>query len=271
MRTEDVTSDERSRADALDRLIDVAAAGTAGGDLDPLIALAAEFRSALAPAPAAGAVRARVLARVTNRVAASQAAPRLGWRTILRPAYALAGLLLVLTLTFGATAAYASEAALPGDALYGVKRGLEDVQLVLSATAAGDSALIEHFADRRLDEIEALTGRGRWDDAERALQAYPEVVDELLAVSQADAVDSQAARLAHHLEVLLRVAEKTPAEAQPALLRALERADRGRQEVEGRRQDPQPIPPGQRDAEDDSDRGPRKTPPGQERKDQGGD
>ena len=266
-----MTSDEQGRADALDRLIDVPAGGKAGGDLDPLIALAAEFRRALAPAPASGAVRARVLARVMNRVAASQAAPRLGRRTILRPAYALAGLLLVLTLTFGATAAYASEAALPGDALYGVKRGLEDVQLLLSTTAAGDSALVEHFADRRLDEIEALTGRGRWEDAERALQAYPEVVDELLAVSQADAVDSQAARLAHHLEVLLRVAEKTPAEAQPALLRALERADRGRQEVEGRRQDPQPIPPGQRDAEDDSDRGPRKTPPGQERKDQGGD
>ena len=266
-----MTSDEQGRADALDRLIDVPAGGKAGGDLDPLIALAAEFRSALAPAPAAGAVRARVLARVMNRVAASQAAPRLGRRTILRPAYALAGLLLVLTLTFGATAAYASEAALPGDALYGVKRGLEDVQLLLSTTAAGDSALVEHFADRRLDEIEALTGRGRWEDAERALQAYPEVVDELLAVSQADAVDSQAARLAHHLEVLLRVAEKTPAQAQPALLRALERADRGRQEEERRRQDPQPIPPGQRDAEDDSDRGPRKTPPGQERKDQGGD
>ncbi len=266
-----MTSDEQRRADALDRLIDVAAAGTAGGDLDPLIAVAAEFRSALAPAPAAGAVRARVLARVTNRVAAPQAAPRLGWRTILRPAYALAGLLLVLTLTFGATAAYASEAALPGDMLYRVKRGLEDVQLVLSTTAVGDSALVEHFADRRLDEIEALTGRGRWDDAERALQAYPEVVDDLVALSQGEAADSQAARLAHHLEVLLRVAEKTPAEAQPALLRALERADRGRQEVERRRQDPKPIPPGQRDAEDDSDRGPRKTPPGQERKDQGGD
>jgi len=266
-----VTSDEQSRADALDRLIDVAPAGKAEGDLDPLIALAAEFRSALAPAAAAAPARARVLARLTNRLAATKGAPRLGWRTILRPAYALAGLLLALTLTFGATAAYASEAALPGDVLYGVKRGLEDVQLILSTTAAGDSALVEHFADRRLDEIETLTGRGRWDDAERALQAYPEVVDELVALPQADAVDSQAARLAHHLEVLRRVGEKTPAEAQPALLRALERADRGRQEVERRRQDPQPTPPGQKDAEDDADRGPRRTPPGQERKDQGGD
>ena len=267
-----MSSNEQSRADALDRLIDGTEAGATGSEgLGALVSLAAHLRGALAPATAAAQVRARVLARVTNRVAALQAAPRLGRRTILRPAYALAGLLLVLTLTFGATAAYASEAALPGDALYGVKRGLEDVRLVLSTTAAGDSALVEHFADRRLDEIEALSGRGRWDDAERALQDYPQVVDELVALSQADAVDSQAARLAHHLEVLLRVAEKTPAEAQPALQRALERADRGRQEVERRRQVPKPIPPGQRDVEDDSDRGPRKTPPGQERKDQGGD
>ena len=266
-----MTTDEQRRADALDRLIDVAAAGTAGGDLDPLIALAAEFRSALAPAPAAGPVRARVLVRVTNRVAASQAAPRLGWRTILRAAYALAGLLLVLTITFGATAAYASEAALPGDVLYGVKRGLEDIQLVLSTTVAGDSALVEHFADRRVDEIEALTGRGRWDDAERALQAYPEVVDELLALSQGAAADSQAARLAHHLEVLLRVAEKTPAEARPALLRALERADRGRQEVERRRHELKPSDDPQGQEEDDEGRGPKKTPPGQERKDGLGD
>jgi len=267
-----VTSDEQRRADALDRLMDGAAAGATGSeDLGALVSLAADLRGGLAPAPAARAVRARVLARVTNGVAASQAAPRLGRRTILRPAYALAGLLLVLTLTFGATAAYASEAALPGDVLYGVKRGLEDVQLVLSTTAAGDSALVEHFADRRVDEIEALTGRGRWDDAERALQAYPEVVDELVALSQADAVDSQAARLGHHLEILRRVAEKTPAEAQPALLRALERADRGRQEVERRRHELKPSDDPQGQEEDDEGRGPKKTPPGQERKDGLGD
>jgi hypothetical protein len=189
----------------------------------------------------------------------------------LRPAYALAGLLLVLTLTFGATAAYASEAALPGDVLYGVKRGLEDVQMVLSATAAGDSALIERFADRRVDEIEALTGRGRWSDAERALQAYPEVVDEMLALSQAEDLDSQAARLSHHFEVFTRVRANAPLEAQPALLRALENADRGRQEVERRRHEPKPERPGQSQGDNNSDRGPKKTPPGQERKDRGGD
>lgn len=269
-----MTSDEQRRADALDRLIEDPAAGEAGGgELGLLIALAADLRSALAPAPAAEPLRARVQARVARGAATARTAPRPGWRMSLRPAYALAGLLLVFSLAFGATAAYASEAALPGDVLYGVKRGVEDVQLVLSTTAAGDSALVEHFADRRVDEIEALTGRGRWDDAERALQAYPEVVDELVTLSQADAVDSQAARLSHHLEVLTRVGANTPAEAQPALLRALDRADRGRQEVERRRHEPKPSddPPGQFQGDDDSDRGPKKTPPGQERKDRGAD
>lgn len=267
MRIEDVTSDERSRADALDRLIDGAAArATRSEDLGALVSLAADLRGALAPAPAARALPARVLARATNHIAAAQASRRQGWALSLRPAYALAGLLLVITLAFSATAAYASEAALPGDVLYGVKRGLEDVQLVLSATAAGDSALIERFADRRVDEIEALTGRGRWSDAERALQAYPEVVDEMLAFSQAGGLDLQAARLSHHFEVFTRVGANAPSEARPALLRALENADRGRQEVERRRHEPKPERPGQSQRDNNSDRGPKKTPPGQERK-----
>jgi hypothetical protein len=148
---------------------------------------------------------------------------------------------------------------------------LEDVQLVLSTTPAGESALIERFADRRVDEIEALTIRGRWADAERALQAYPAVVDELLAVWQTEPLDSQAARLNHHLDVLTGLEAKIPAEARPALLRALEHADRGRQEVERRQPEPKPVPPGQLDADSDSDRGPKKTPPGQERKNLGED
>jgi hypothetical protein len=169
----------------------------------------------------------------------------------------------------GGTTAYAAEAALPGDILYGVKRGWEEIRLVLSSTAVGDSVLIERFADQRVNEIEALTARGRWSDAEEALRAYPAIVDEMVAASQPNTLESQAARLSHHLEVLRRVGANAPSQAQPALLRALERADRGRREVERRRDEPKPIPPGGIEAENDSDRGPKKTPPGQERKNGG--
>ena len=173
---------------------------------------------------------------------------------------------MVFLMAVGGTTAYAAEAALPGDVLYGVKRGLEGVQIELSVTEKGDRALIERFADRRVEEIEALTARGRWDDVADALLAYPAMIDEVVAASQPNGLDLQAARLNHHLEVLRRVGANTPPEARPALLRALEHADRGRQEVERRRRDSSHVPPGQIESEGGNDRGPKKTPPGQERK-----
>jgi hypothetical protein len=248
------------------RAIEDPVAGASGSEeLGPLVALAADLR-ALAPAPAASSVRARVAARIASGIPAGRTSRRPVWSLGFRPGFALASFLLVLIMAVGGTTAYASEAALPGDVLYGVKRGLEGVQLGLSITAVGDSALIERFADRRVEEIEDLTARGRWADVAEALQAYPAIIDEMVAASQPNALDSQAARLNHHLEVLRRVGAKTPAEAQPALLRALEHADRGRQEVERRRHDPTHIPPGQIEADNQEDRGPKKTPPGQERK-----
>jgi hypothetical protein len=266
-----VSSDEQRRADELDRLIENPAAGATGSEgLGPLVALAADLRAS-APAPAASSVRSRVAARVARGIAAGQSFRRPVWRLGFRPASALASFLLVFLMAVGGTTAYASEAALPGDILYGVKRGLEGVQLRLSTTAMGDSVLIERFADRRVEEIESLTARGRWADVAEALQAYPAIIDEMVAASQPNALDSQAARLSHHLEVLTRVGANTPPQAQPALLRALEHADRGRREVERQRHEPKPVPPGQIEADDDSDRGPKKTPPGQERKHDGED
>jgi hypothetical protein len=243
-------------------------AGAGPQELRPLVQLAADLRRSLSPAPAEPAQRGRVWARLAPRLSARRPSARPVW-PVLRPAYALASLAVVVVLGLGTTTAYASEAALPGDVLYSVKLGLERAQLALSVTPVGDSDLIERFADRRVEEIEALTARGRWRDVEEALQAYPAIVDEMVAASQASGLESQAARLNHHLEVLTRVGANTPAEARPALLRALEHADRGRQEVERRRHEPKPVPPGQIEADDDSDRGPKKTPPGQERKDGG--
>jgi hypothetical protein len=268
-----VAKGERSQAELLDRLIDDPAAGAAGSeDLRPLVALAADLRRSLSPALAGEAQRERLLARLARRAAHQQPSPRLRWPLRLRPAYALASLLLVLAFAFGTTAAYASEAALPGDPLYPVKRGLEEARLALSTTSAGDSQLIMVFADRRMSEIESLTGLGRWSDVDRALEEYPTVVDELVALSQADDESSQATRLSRHLEVLTRVQAKVPPAAEPALERALERAGRGRQEAERRGDEPKPVhdPPGQEKKDEARERGPKTTPPGQERKDQGG-
>jgi hypothetical protein len=264
-----VTKDERRRAEALDRSIPSGMRGAiddpsqASGEVAPLATLAAELRHVLAPAPASASLTARVRARVLGSLPARDGAPRpSGWRR-LRPAYALAGLLLAFALAFGSTAAYASESALPGDPLYAVKLGVEDIRLQLSPTTAGDRALLGEFADRRMNEIETLARRGRWADVELALRAYPAVVDVLVSLSE-DGSEVEAAQLSRHVQVLTRVKANSPAEAQPGLLRALERADFGRQEVERRGHTPTPHPtptPGAHEP-----RGPKKTPPGLEHK-----
>ncbi len=166
----------------------------------------------------------------------------------LRPAYALAGVALAVSLGLGTTAAYAAEASLPGDLLYPVKRGLESARLALSTTEAADDALVVSFADRRLAEIEALTAQGRWSDVQSALAGYPEAVAGLAAVDPA-AVEAQ---LQHHIEVLERVQSQAPESAIPGLERALERAGRGRQEAKDRQgeKEPRPEAPGQEKKED---------------------
>jgi len=227
-------------------------------DLRPLLGLAAELRRTLAPAAATEGMRQRVLSRVLQRVRmqarASHRRPSTEQRRpwILRPAYAIAGLALAALLTFSTGVAYAAESTLPGDALYPVKRGLEEVRLALSATVEGDAELTASFADRRLAEIEGLTARGRWDDVERTLQAYQTHVDDLVRLEALTSDPGEAAfieaRLTHHLEVLERVRGTAPESAQPALLQAIEHTGRGRQELEQRQDDrnrPDRIPPGQ--------------------------
>ncbi len=254
---------EQETASRLDRLLGVLASPSASGDLQPLVGLAAELRRTLAPAAATEATRHRVQARVLRRVReprpAARRRPSTGRRSlILRPAFAIAGLLVALLLTFSTGVAYAAESTLPGDALYPVKRGLETAQLALSATTAGDTALTASFVDRRLAEIETLTARGRWGDVDQALQAYATSVDELvrleaLAGDPSESTDVEA-RLSHHLEVLEHLRGIVPEAAQPALLKALERAGRGQQDIEDRQggKKPDHVPPGQEKKDTDS-------------------
>lgn len=66
--------------------------------------------------------------------------------------------ILAVTLALAAIPLAASASALPGDALYGVKRGLEDVRVLLAPT---DAALRQQLHQERLREIESLLREGR--------------------------------------------------------------------------------------------------------------
>jgi crotonobetainyl-CoA:carnitine CoA-transferase CaiB-like acyl-CoA transferase len=145
--------------------------------------------------------------------------------------------------------AYASGEALPGDSLYGLKRGLERAALALTASSAVDTRLLLQFADRRLGEADELLQRGRPADLAQALDGYETAIGELLeiAAQEPDQLDEVADALARHELKLQSVLDQAPEQAKPGLTRALERSQHGMDTVEEirdeNRQDD--LPPGQ--------------------------
>ena len=71
----------------------------------------------------------------------------------------------------GGGVAYASTQALPDDTLYPVKLAVEEVQLLFADTDE-DVQLHLAFAQRRLDEAQAMAREGRVQDLKRALRGY---------------------------------------------------------------------------------------------------
>ncbi len=157
--------------DALDSCL---AALRGGADLEACLGMYPDLADRLRPAleaaiaamalssegtPAAAATRSRnlLLAR------AKEMGPRAQKRVppIRIPRFALAGLTALLAVFLGGGGLLvASAAALPGDALYGLKRTAEDLRLRLVPPSAR-AGLEEQFNDRRTGEIRALFSLGR--------------------------------------------------------------------------------------------------------------
>ncbi len=109
------------------------------------------------------------------------------------PALVVAVLLSVAVLTGGGSV-FAAQSTLPGDLLYPVKTGLDQVSVTLAQGDQARAAAYLTLAERRLDEAEALIRAGRWEQADipgtearRALQAAGEIVDRLDLTGEAPA------------------------------------------------------------------------------------
>jgi len=140
---------------------------------------------------------------------------------------------LALVLAGGDGIVYASADSLPGSPLYGVKRATEQVQLFFAPAGTERTELHIKFAQRRLEEVQALTEvKGRVD--EEALAAIAEETELALketekvpAQDKAALLDKLVSLTEHQLAVLERVQEKAPEAAQNGLNRALEVSQRG--------------------------------------------
>lgn len=200
--------------------------------LGDLLDVAERVRAELAPAEPdrafVQASRSRVLDRA--RVAARGRRPVLRpGPPIWRPAYALAILLLLGLLMGGAGVVQASAGALPGDALYDVKRAVEETQLVLTWSAPGDAGLMERFAEERLAEASAMAAAGRSDAVETALAGYDEMIDRLTVLAEESGIkegpgsaDQLQADLERHIEVLEGVRSHSPAVSREHIDKAIE-------------------------------------------------
>lgn len=228
-------------------------------DLLPLLELARRLETVRRPELRPEALVAGLM-RVQERLAGRKTGPR---RRLWRMAWALVSFLLALILGT-AGLALAAEASLPGEVLYPIKRGSEQLRLALTTAPDSRSALLLSFAERRLDEVAAVCspavcpGDLLADLGNQTEEAAGEI-ERLPEEEQVEPLKRLVDLTTRQQEVLRTLLERAPETARPGLERALERSrqgqERARQKLERHGQKPHPdrpsVPPGS---------GPRHTP-----------
>ncbi len=260
--------DERSRAADLDRRLSAAAASESSDGAAAehgLADFALEVRQTLQPpAPRAG-FTATARRRLLSRLPAAPAPRRIVPGAVRRFAFAAVSVMLAFTLGT-ASVAYAAQEALPGEALYNVKRGLESARWSLTADPEAQVELLSAMAAERVREVEALAVSGVDALVEETLEAYQRTLEELQSAAAGVPSEARTAALAQaeaqvqqHVIVLERVKAQVPERAQAAIERALERSSHSRQVLEQLEQggSPSDLAPGQ---DPNKDRGPKRTP-----------
>ncbi len=227
-------------------------------ELERLLTAALALRQApyVEPSPAfRSSTRRRLLARLPARPHAVRRPARSRWQGLLprarrRPALAWVALaLLAIILLTGTGVAYASSSALPGDALYPLKTGLEDLRVKLTPQGPAALELRLSLAERRLSEAQALSATGRYEEMESALTAFGDQVAEAESMLQMLAQDDpQAQALAEGMstrldradQVLSSLAARVPDAARGAIERAQASSRHGQDVAEAARRNPSP-------------------------------
>ena len=155
--------------------------------------------------------------------------------------FSMAGIIIAIVLALSAVGggtAYASQASLPGDALYPIKLGTEQVRMMLPGDDVAKAERALSFAERRVDEMEALAKEGRPEDMALAVEKYDDALNKVLARMELAGNGTSAAgnittlvaeATAKHLSVLDTVYDMVPDQAKPAITRAREASLKGQQ------------------------------------------
>jgi len=172
--------------------------------------------------------------------------PKLFTKKEIQPMFTkVMAVLIAAVLVFGGAAAtaYASQASLPTDALYGVKTFRENLQLRMAPQADDKLGLALEFAQRRVDEMEALNQLGMTIPAYAAAQ-YREQVEYTLRLAAGlsdDQISPALEQIRTRLQEQLRTLEKLHLANpdNPALIQAREQLREQLRLAEAGLQDPQ--------------------------------
>ena len=153
----------------------------------------------------------------------------------------MASIILAIVLALSAAGggtAYAAQDSLPGDALYPVKLGTEQVIMLLPGDDVVKAGRALSFAERRMGEIEALVEEGRSQDLALAVEKYDYALNMVIArmerarnrgLDTGNVTARVAEATARHLLILDGVWDKVPDQAKAAIAHAREVSERGRQ------------------------------------------
>jgi hypothetical protein len=148
----------------------------------------------------------------------------------------------------------ASAQALPGDAWYPAKLGVERINLALSLTPAGDVNLLLQYSDRRVEEIRQLVGKNREQDLAEGFNQYQTTLalldaalQQLPADSDSGLLEEAQTRLSDQADVLSDLRPFLPVPAQELLDRAVGQSLQSQELIQNVRQGEGPVvtPPGQ--------------------------
>ena len=209
--------------------------------LEPLLGVAIEIQEPpdVKPSPAFK-VRARV--QLMEQIHARQAVTKWPWfryTNQVKPIpykrrFNMVAIIVAVVLAISAVGggtAYASQGSLPGDILYPVKLGTEQVRLVLATGDATKAELYLTFANSRVEEMTALAERGRPEEVNIAVNGYDKAM--AMAAAKLEEVSSKgldtaeiselvALATSQHLSVLDEVKGMVPEEAKQAIAQAKE-------------------------------------------------
>jgi hypothetical protein len=260
-------SDESRALEFEQRLEALCKGDAAARGADALEDLALRVGDRLAPpAPRAAflaTARQRLLRRLPRQPSLQPSRPRAV--LVRRLATVLASVLVALSLST-AGVAYAAQAAIPGDTLYGAKRGLEAARWSLTTDPEAQAALLSDLASERLREVERLVDADRealiattLAEYEAALDDLQAAVDKLPGSEQARVLARATERVQHHQRVLERLLEQVPLQAAPAIEHAIERSSHGEEVLEALQEglSPSDLAPGQNKTKEP---GPDRTP-----------